>query len=143
VTGEDRKNVFVRSKWSSGQMRNRAKCRLCEEIIESFHSHDYVSCKCGEISIDGGNMHYKASAKDFNNFLRVDDNGKEVEVVVEEKAPIEDLPSFKPSKEELLQMLEEMQKRIENLPIEAIYSPINHADFASLMMLLSAIFRSE
>lgn len=61
-------------------MRNRAKCKLCEEIIESFHQFDYVSCDCGEISIDGGEYTFGASAKNFANFLRIDDNDKEVAV---------------------------------------------------------------
>lgn len=48
-----------------------------------------------------------------------------------------------PDKKELLDMLDEMQKRIENLPQGALYSPITHADFCSLLMLLSAILRSD
>lgn len=33
---------------------NKAKCRKCEDIIESKHVHDFVTCKCGAISVDGG-----------------------------------------------------------------------------------------
>ena len=36
-------------------MRNRAKCKLCSSVIESYHRYDEVSCKCGEINISGGN----------------------------------------------------------------------------------------
>ena len=36
-------------------MRNRAKCKLCKNIIESKYEGDNVHCECGEISIDGGN----------------------------------------------------------------------------------------
>ena len=54
-------------------MRNIAKCKLCSSIIESKHRHDYVSCLCGEISIDGGNDYHKCFAKDWRNFVRVDD----------------------------------------------------------------------
>ena len=34
---------------------NKAKCLLCGEVLVSKHSHDYVTCKCGNLSIDGGN----------------------------------------------------------------------------------------
>ena len=117
-------------------MRNRAKCKLCESIIESFHNHDYVTCKCGEISIDGGLDYYKASAKDFNNFLRVDDEGNEIIVKVQEN-------NSKPTKTELLNMLDEMIKNIENLPVQAMTSYITHYDFCASLLLLSAILRSE
>ena len=61
-------------------MKNRAKCRLCGDILESFHETDYVKCSCEEISIYGGRQSYKAAAKDFKNFLRIDDEGNEIEV---------------------------------------------------------------
>ena len=34
--------------------RNRAKCKKCQDVIESKHRHDFVTCKCGSISLDGG-----------------------------------------------------------------------------------------
>jgi len=33
---------------------NRARCRKCGEEIESRHAHDFVRCKCGQLSVDGG-----------------------------------------------------------------------------------------
>ncbi len=33
---------------------NRAACKLCGEIIESRHRHDFVGCMCGTIAVDGG-----------------------------------------------------------------------------------------
>ena len=35
-------------------LRNRAGCKSCLQIIESRHCHDFVTCRCGEISVDGG-----------------------------------------------------------------------------------------
>jgi hypothetical protein len=63
-------------------MRNRAKCRLCDDIIESMHPSDLQLCKCGEIGVDGGEA-LKCSARDWANFLRVDDEGKETAVRVQ------------------------------------------------------------
>ncbi len=39
--------------------RNRAKCRKCGDVIESTHRHDFVSCKCGAIFVDGGNDYWR------------------------------------------------------------------------------------
>lgn len=33
---------------------NRAKCLACGDIITSYHRHDYVSCSCRKLSVDGG-----------------------------------------------------------------------------------------
>lgn len=35
-------------------IRNAAKCLRCGDVIESKHVHDFVSCRCGNISVDGG-----------------------------------------------------------------------------------------
>lgn len=61
-------------------MKNKAKCKQCLSIIESFHETDYVTCKCGEISVYGGNIALYSSARDYTNFLRVDDEGNEIVV---------------------------------------------------------------
>ena len=33
---------------------NKIKCKSCKDIIESKHRHDYRTCKCGKVSVDGG-----------------------------------------------------------------------------------------
>lgn len=35
-------------------LRNAIKCRLCGSIIESKSIHDFQTCKCGSVSVDGG-----------------------------------------------------------------------------------------
>lgn len=35
-------------------LRNIAKCNKCGSVIESKTRHDYQSCKCGAIAVDGG-----------------------------------------------------------------------------------------
>ncbi|MCM1092294.1 MAG: hypothetical protein NC251_06280 [Lachnoclostridium sp.] len=35
-------------------VKNMIKCNLCGDIIESTYRHDFVSCKCGCCSVDGG-----------------------------------------------------------------------------------------
>lgn len=34
--------------------RNRIECLKCGDVIEAYHQHDFKSCKCGFVSIDGG-----------------------------------------------------------------------------------------
>lgn len=33
---------------------NRIKCAKCNTICTSRHRHDFVTCKCGAVSCDGG-----------------------------------------------------------------------------------------
>lgn len=139
-------------------MKNRAKCKLCNSVIESFHSTDYVACKCGEIAVDAADAMI-CFARDFKNFVRVDENGNEILVKMKgedeffgpplSKYDIDDRHTEENSientsnrKEDLINELDELIKGIERLPQQAILSPITHADFCSLMMLLSAIFKS-
>jgi hypothetical protein len=35
-------------------IRNAAQCVKCGDIIESNHRHDFVSCSCRAIFVDGG-----------------------------------------------------------------------------------------
>lgn len=125
-------------------MKNRAKCKLCNEILESFYRHDYITCKCGEISIDGGNDYCRAMAKNWENFLRIDDEGNEIVVTIQEpvvKEPV--TPDSTPNKKELINMLDEMIKSIDNLPTHAMISAVTQYDMQALMMLLSSIFKEK
>jgi hypothetical protein len=115
-------------------MRNRAKCKKCESIIESKSHGDHVYCSCSEISVSGGDR-YGCSARDWDNFLRVDDEGNVIVPAVQEAA--------KPTREDFLDALDEMIRRIEDMPQNAMIVAINHYDFASLLVLLSSIFRLE
>ena len=46
---------------SKETIKNIAKCLLCGDIIESKHRHDFVTCKCGNLSVDGGLEYFKRS----------------------------------------------------------------------------------
>lgn len=49
-------------------IRNSAQCRLCNDEIESKSHHDFVSCKCGAISLDGGHDYIRRIG-DPKNFI--------------------------------------------------------------------------
>jgi hypothetical protein len=117
-----------------------------------MYTHDYQLCKCGEIAVDGGKDYHRVLAKDWANFLRVDDDGNEIipSIIDKEKTDTDNShdskpeeTKYKPSKKELIVMIEEMIKSYENLPQNAMTLPITHYDLLSLMLLLSALFKAE
>jgi hypothetical protein len=66
-------------------IRNAAQCLKCNDIIESRHRHDWVSCKCGEIFVDGGLAYMRAGATSFKNFKSL----SEVEDFIREETDYE------------------------------------------------------
>ena len=38
---------------------NKIQCNFCKDIIESVHRHDFVSCFCSRVSVDGGKDYLK------------------------------------------------------------------------------------
>lgn len=42
---------------------NKIKCKYCGNIIESKSVHDFVTCKCGTVSADGGLCYLRRSFK--------------------------------------------------------------------------------
>lgn len=35
-------------------IQNESECRKCGDIIWSAHVHDFKTCRCGAVSVDGG-----------------------------------------------------------------------------------------
>lgn len=35
------------------------RCKLCNDVIQSQHQHDFKWCKCKAMAIDGGNSYTK------------------------------------------------------------------------------------
>jgi uncharacterized CHY-type Zn-finger protein len=52
---------------SGPQRRNRARCKVCGDVVESLSVHDFKSCKCGAMSVDGGNEYIRRGYKDFKD----------------------------------------------------------------------------
>lgn len=40
-------------------IRNSATCHGCGDEIESTHRHDFVTCTCGNVSVDGGRSYLR------------------------------------------------------------------------------------
>lgn len=50
-------------------VRNAARCRRCNTVVESKFVHDFVSCKCEAIFVDGGTDYLRAGgdSEDFES----------------------------------------------------------------------------
>jgi hypothetical protein len=125
--------------------RNRAKCKLCGDILESFHRHDYVECKCGEIAIDGGLDYLKAHAKDFGNFIRLDDDGNEFTAFYQEKeeaaAKVEEVPFKLDTKEDILALVNDMIESLDRLPHHAHTSSMTQLDHKAILLLFLRVLK--
>lgn len=40
-------------------VQNAVICNKCDEFIVSKHRHDFVTCKCGNVSVDGGQAYLR------------------------------------------------------------------------------------
>lgn len=61
-------------------IKNAIQCNLCGDIIESTYRHDFVTCKCGCCSVDGGLdylrrgfTHSEERWKQIKQFLKIND----------------------------------------------------------------------
>ena len=87
-------------------------------------------------------------AKDFNNFLRVDDEGNEITPKVINKEDVKPLDKAlmgetpKPDKKELMFMMDNLISSIENLPKDAMTSPVTHYDLVSALFLIRELFKA-
>lgn len=59
------------------KLKNKAYCRNCSTFVESKHQHDFVSCKCGAIFVDGGNEYWRAGGS-TEYFERIEEPLEEV-----------------------------------------------------------------
>lgn len=50
-------------------LQNAAYCLKCDTYIISTHVHDYRSCNCGNIAVDGGNEYLKRSVAEKEDFI--------------------------------------------------------------------------
>lgn len=56
-------------------LRNRIRCNLCGNVIESEYRHDMRWCECGAVAVDGGHSYLKRSfvnsPKDYTEMSEV------------------------------------------------------------------------
>lgn len=49
----------------------KIKCLHCGDIIESQHVHDFRTCKCKKVFIDGGNHYLRTGGEPNKDFIIV------------------------------------------------------------------------
>ena len=134
---------------------NRAECRLCGNQVESMSLHDYAECACGEIAVAGGPDKLLTYARDYNNFFRLDENGKritvdyqgdkgkpeEMEVTGEKKTTF--LPIDEPAltKSNVLEEFSRFIEDFERFPTSAQYGFASHYDLYRLALLVQAFLK--
>ena len=59
-------------------VRNAIRCKACGDVIESKTEHDFHTCSCGRVSVDGGHNYLRRT------FTESMDDFEECSQVVEE-----------------------------------------------------------
>lgn len=123
-------------------MKNRAKCKLCEDIIESLNDQDYQLCRCGEIFVDGGKQ-LLCGANDWSNFIRIDDAGNEIVPTIEETEEVSIETEISPieRREKLLSMFKNLIDSFDNLPTNGRVAPITHYDLQSALVIIYELIK--
>lgn len=49
-------------------IRNMIKCNYCGDVIESVTTHDFKTCSCGRVSVDGGKSYFKRLFQKTNDY---------------------------------------------------------------------------
>ena len=49
-------------------IRNTIRCNICGGEIESTTRHNFVTCKCGACSVDGGHEYLKRLSADESQY---------------------------------------------------------------------------
>lgn len=118
-------------------MRNRAKCKLCNDVIEGNDSNEFVFCKCKHIGVMGISDPYKCLVTDWDNFIRIDDEDREVIPKIVE--PQEPIITPEEKKDRLLAMFKGLIDSYESLPSHAKLNPITHYDMQSALFIMYEI----
>lgn len=75
---KDRDRMFMGDVYA-----NMAKCLECGDIIRSKNKHDYRSCSCGKLSVDGGSHYLKRAGDNYEelSIMFTDTSTPKIDVV--------------------------------------------------------------
>lgn len=59
---------------------NKIRCNKCGDIIESKSVYDFVTCKCGAVSVDGGHNYLRRCAESLEDFEELSQYGENLSV---------------------------------------------------------------
>lgn len=69
------KGTYIPNEPNPRLLRNKARCLKCKTIIESRYRHDFVTCPCGSLSVDGG-LAYIRRVGNVDNCEELSEYGK-------------------------------------------------------------------
>lgn len=49
-------------------VKNAARCLKCGDVIESTYCHDFRTCSCGALSVDGGHEYLRRCFESLDLF---------------------------------------------------------------------------
>lgn len=49
-------------------LENKVRCTLCGDVIVSKHRHDFQTCSCGRVSVDGGTDYLSRTFHSMTDF---------------------------------------------------------------------------
>lgn len=113
---------------------------------------DIQNCNCLEIYVEGGDA-MKCGAKDWSNFIRVNDNGDEIIPkiinkidtsslhVESDEIALEHNPTPEEKHEKLCSILKGVIDSYDNLPQHAKLAPITNYDLQAALLIIYEIVR--
>lgn len=102
-------------------IRNAAKCLGCGDVIESKHVHNFVTCSCGKLSVDGGREYLRRCFAEYDGY-------EDISIVEEENEEVEDMNKLRRKQiadivskltslsESISELMEEEEDCMDNLP---------------------------
>lgn len=54
--------------------KNVVKCKICGDIIESTYRHDFVTCSCGNVSVDGGHDYLRRAFRNRDEYIELSES---------------------------------------------------------------------
>ena len=58
-------------------LRNAARCNHCGDVIESIYRHNFVTCSCGRVSVDGGLDYLRRCAENPDDYTDLSETESE------------------------------------------------------------------
>ena len=52
-------------------IRNAIRCNHCGDVIESTFRHDYKTCRCGCVAVDGGHDYLRRCCKSKQDYTEL------------------------------------------------------------------------
>lgn len=52
-------------------IRNAVRCNHCGDVIDSNYTHDFKTCCCGRVTVDGGHDYLRRCAASENDYTEL------------------------------------------------------------------------